>query len=245
MKNFAIILFILLPNFMFGQTVSSFQRTYGRVGYNYGRCSYQTNDGGYIILGNVSGFHGNTSVYLAKTDTLGKIIWDKLIGGTEINWANDFKITHDKGFIIAGYTNINTNNGYDVSLIKTDSLGNIKWEKTYGGTDWDLGNSVIEDKEHNFLVTGSTYSYSYGDADVYLIKTDSIGDTLWTRHYGGTGEDVAYCIDTTNHSDYLLSGVTRKETDSTYDAYLLKINKNGDTLFTKKYGDIINHLSKT
>ena len=239
MKNIVIILFFLLPDFIFGQTASSFQRTYGRVGYNYGRCAYQTKDGGYIILGNSSGYEGNTSVYLAKTDTLGKIIWDKLIGGTEINWANDFKITHDKGYIIAGYTNLNSENGYDVLLIKTDSSGKVLWKKTYGGTDWDLGYSVIEDKEHNFLVAGSTYSYSYEDADVYLIKTDSAGDTLWTRHYGGIGEDAAYCIDTTNHSDYLLSGVTRKETDSTYDAYLLKINKNGDTLFTKKYGDTL------
>lgn len=232
-------IFNFFPVFLSGQTVISFQKTYGRIGYNYGRCAYQTDDGGYIVLGNFSGLVGNTDIYLVKTDTIGKIIWDKAIGGTEIEWASDFKITHDKGFIIAGYTNIMTGNGYDVLLIKTDSEGNVKWEKTFGGTDWDMGYSVIEDKNHNFLIAGTSYSNSYGDADVYLIKTDSLGDTLWTRHYGGTGSDIAYSIDTTNFSDYLLSGVTRKISDSTYDAYLLKISNNGDTLMTRKYGDVL------
>jgi len=223
---------------LFGQSVISFQKTYGLTGYNYGRTAFQTDDGGYIILGNKSGFVGNTDIYLVKTDTMGVIQWDKAIGGTEIEWANDFKITHDKGYIIAGYTNIVSGNGYDVLLIKTDSLGNVKWQKTFGGADWDMGYSVIEDKNQNFLIAGTTYSNSYGDADVYLIKTDSLGDTLWTRHYGSTGSDIAYSIDTTYFSDYLLCGVTKKNNDTTYDAYLLKISNNGDTLLTKKYGGI-------
>lgn len=230
-------IFYLFHTFLLGQTIS-FQKTYGLKGYNYGRCAYQTDDGGYIILGNKSGFVGSTDIYLIKTDTVGKIEWDKAIGGTEIEWANDFKITHDKGFIIAGYTNIVSGMGYDVLLIKADSSGNIKWEKTFGGTGWDMGYSVIEDKNYNFLVAGTTYSNSYGDADVFLIKTDSLGDTLWTRHYGGTGSDIAYSIDTTYFSDYLISGITRKIADSTYDGYLLKISNNGDTLLTRKYGDI-------
>jgi len=229
---------ICFQSTLFGQSVISFQKTYGMTGYNYGRTAFQTGDGGYIILGNKSGFVGNTDIYLVKTDTMGVIQWDKAIGGTEIEWANDFKITHDKGYIIAGYTNVVSGNGYDVLLIKTDSLGNVKWQKTFGGTDWDMGYSVIEDKNQDFLIAGTTYSNSYGDADVYLIKTDSLGDTIWTRHYGGTGSDIAYSIDTTHFSDYLICGVTKKITDTTYDAYLLKISNNGDTLLTKKYGGL-------
>lgn len=238
MKRITLIFFLFfLMSISFGQIIHTFQKTYGCLGYNYGRCSYQTGDGGYIILGNKTGFSGGTDIYLVKTDTVGKIIWDKAIGGTEIDWANDFKITHDKGYIITGYTNALFGNGYDVLLVKTDSMGVVQWSKVYGGTDWDMGNSVIEDKDHNYLVAGESYSNSFGDADVYIIKTDSIGDTLWTKHYGGTGTDIAYSIDTTYTSGYVVAGVTRKLTDTTYDAYLLSIKKNGDTLFTKKYGD--------
>jgi hypothetical protein len=236
MKRIVIIMTCLLLSVIsFGQI--TFQKTYGLVGYNYGRCAYQTDDGGYIILGNISGLVGNTDIYLIKTDSLGKIKWDKAIGGKEIDWANDLKITHDKGFIIAGYTDIVPGNGYDVLLIKTDSSGNVKWEKTFGGTDWDMGYSVAEDKEHNFLIAGETFSNSYGDADVYLIKTDSIGDTLWTKHYGGAGTDIGYSIDTIRNSRYLVAGITRVAGDSTYSAYLLKILNNGDTVWTKKYSD--------
>jgi hypothetical protein len=235
-----IIIFCLFSCILsFGQ--NTFQRTYGFKGYNYGKCAYQTDDGGYIILGDISGYGGNTDIYLVKTDTLGKIEWDKAIGDTEIYWANDFKITHDKGYIIAGYTDKNAGNGYDVLLIKTDSSGNVKWEKTYGGTDWDLGYSVIEDKHHNYLIAGETFSYSFGGGDVYVIKTDSMGDTIWTKHYGGTGNDIAYSIDTTLSSNYIVSGVTQGLTDSTYDAYLLKINSNGDTIFTKAFSDSLDN----
>ncbi len=240
-KSILAIFLLFVISFSYGQTVTSFSKTYGLIGYNYGRCAYQTNDGGYIILGNKSGFAGNTDIYLIKTDTVGEITWDKAIGGTDVEWANDFKITHDKGLIIAGYTNKITENGYDVLLVKTDSSGTVEWSKTFGGTDWDMGYSVIEDKDHNFVIAGESFSNSLGDADVYVIKTDSVGDTLWTRHYGGTGSDIGYSIDTTYFSDYLVAGVTRKISDTTYDAYLLKIRKNGDTIWTKKYNGILDN----
>jgi len=242
MKRITLIFFLVFSiSISFGQIIHSFQKTYGCLGYNYGRCSFQTGDGGYIILGNKTGFSGGTDIYLVKTDTVGKIKWDKAIGGTAIEWANDFKITHDKGYIIAGYTNALFGSGYDVLLVKTDSMGIVQWSKVYGGTDWDMGNSVIEDKDHNYLVAGETYSNSFGDADVYIIKTDSVGDTIWTKHYGGTGTDIAYSIDTTYTSGYVVAGVTQKSSNTIYDAYLLNIKKNGDTLFTKKYSDSLDN----
>ncbi len=235
-KQILSIIYLFAGLISFGQSINTFQRTYGFIGYNYGRCAYQTDDGGYIILGDVSGQSRNTDIYLVKTDTLGKIEWDKRIGDTNIYWANDFKITHDKGYIIAGYTDKVPGNGYDVLLIKTDSSGNVQWEKTYGGSDWDLGYSVIEDKQHNYVIAGETFSYSFGGGDVYLIKADSVGDTLWTKHYGGAGNDIAYSIDTTRSSNYIVSGASQRTADSTYNAYLLKVNNNGDTVWTKTFG---------
>lgn len=238
-KKTIFIFAIVLPCFAIGQGGASFQKTYGRAGYNYGRCAYQTGDGGYIILGNTSALSGSTDIYLIKTDTAGKIKWEKIIGGTEVEWANDFKITPDKGFIIAGYTNRNFTNGYDALLVKTDSTGTVEWEKTFGGAGWDMAYSIAVDKNNNYILAGETFSNSFGNADVYIIKTDAAGDTLWTKHYGGTGSDIAYSVDTTFFSGYLVAGITRKATDTTYDAYLLKIRSNGDTVWTRKYGDTL------
>jgi hypothetical protein len=240
-KSIILFSFFLLSLASFSQNVNTFQRTYGFEGYNYGRGAFQTGDGGYIILGDVSGSGRNTNIYLVKTDTLGKIEWDKRIGDTSIYWASDFKIAHDKGYIIAGYTDKVLGNGYDVLLIKTDSLGNEQWEKTYGGADWDMGYSVIEDKQHHYLIAGETFSYSFGNGEVYLIKTDSVGDTIWTKHYGGAGNNIAYSIDTSHSSNYIVAGAIQRIADSTYDAYLLKINNNGDTVWTKTFGDSLNN----
>ena len=126
-------------------------------------------------------------------------------------------------------------------LIKTDSLGNEQWEKTYGGADWDMGYSVIEDKQHHYLIAGETFSYSFGNGEVYLIKTNSVGDTIWTKHYGGAGNNIAYSIDTSHSSNYIVAGASQRIADSTYDAYLLKINNNGGTVWTKTFGDSLNN----
>ena len=93
-------------------------------GYNYGEKAIQTKDNGYLLLGNKSGFIGNTDVYIAKINSIGKLIWDKALGDTQINWAEDFIQTTDKSYIITGYTTTEENNDYDILVMKIDSLGN-------------------------------------------------------------------------------------------------------------------------
>ncbi|MBC8146459.1 MAG: T9SS type A sorting domain-containing protein [Bacteroidetes bacterium] len=214
----------------------NFERTYGLPGYNYGKRVLQTEDNGYLILGNKSGFTGSSDIYLIKTGTLGKLVWDKAIGNASIEVAEDMKPTFDKGYIIAGYSNYGANNDYQLLLIKIDSLYNVEWLKNFGGTNWDFGYSVVQSPDSGFIVAGETYSYGNGANDVFILKTDLNGNKLWHKAYGGQNEDVAMCI-VNSDTNYLLTGYTNSFGNGQYDCYVLCFDASGDTLWTRTFGD--------
>jgi len=218
---------------------TSFIKSYGQIGYNYGEKIIQTADHGYIILGNKSGFVGNTDVYIVRTNNTGNIVWDKAYGGSEVNWAEDIKPTADGGYIITGYMNIPDNNDYNIMLLKTDSGGNTEWLKNYGGSNWDLGHSVVETADSGFIVAGETYSFGNGDNDVFLLKTDKNGDSLWSEFYGGSNTDIAYDISVCHDGNFIVTGYTNSFGKGGFDSYLLKITPSGDTLWTRTYGDTL------
>ncbi|MFA4852551.1 MAG: T9SS type A sorting domain-containing protein [Bacteroidales bacterium] len=218
---------------------SVFNKTYGQIGYNYGEKVIQKSDSGYIILGNKSGFVGNTDVYIVRTNNTGNIVWDKAYGGSEVNWAEDIKPTADGGYIITGYMNIPDNNDYNIMLLKTDSGGNTEWLKNYGGSNWDFGHSVVETADSGFIVAGETYSFGNGNNDVFLLKTDKNGDSLWSKFYGGSNTDIAYDVSVCHDGNFIITGYTNSFGKGGYDAYLLKITSSGDTLWTRTYGDTL------
>jgi hypothetical protein len=85
---------------------------------------------------------------------------------------------------------------------------NITFERTYGGPDADFGYSAQQTADGGYVVAGYTWSFGAGGEDVYLIKTDANGDTLWTRTYGGTGADNGYSVQQTTDGGYIIAGST-------------------------------------
>ena len=146
-----------------------------------------TSDGGYIVVGSTSSnSSGNTDVYLLKVDSLCNYQWSYALGGTNNDWGYSVKQTFDNGFIIAATSNSYGNGGYDAVLMKRDSLGNYVWQKTYGGQDWDFAYSVVQTYDSGYVFCGETYNNTNGYSDVYIEKTNPVGDTLWTQIIGGT-----------------------------------------------------------
>ncbi len=234
MKHFFYLL-IFFPLIISAQDIK-FVRTYGMKGYNYGEKAIQTKDNGYLLLGNKSGFIGNTDVYIAKINSIGKLIWDKALGDTQINWAEDFIQTTDKSYIITGYTTTEENNDYDILVMKIDSLGNLLWKKSYGGEKWDHGHSIIETPDNDFVITGETYSEGNGNNDIFLLKINQQGDSLWNKTFGGNLTDVGYDVSLCNDSSYIITGYTNSFGNGAFDMYILKVNQLGDTIWTKTIG---------
>jgi hypothetical protein len=113
----------------------------------------------------------------------------------------------------------------------------IKFQKTFGGTGIDYANSIQQTSDSGYILAGYTTSFGAGLEDVYLIKTDYKGDTLWTRTYGGSGDDRGYSVQQTSDGGYIIAGYSFSFTASSFaDVYLIKTNSGGDTLWSKTYG---------
>jgi hypothetical protein len=209
-------------------------KTYGGWNSDDGYSIRQTTDGGYVIVGLTSSFGGITNVYLIKTDANGNPLWSKAYGGNSNEEGNSVQQTNDGGFIIAGSTESFGVGNYDVYLIKTNSNGDTLWTKTYGGIYDDHGYSVQQTTDNGYIVVGVTESFGGGSQDIYLVKTNNLGDVIWTKTYGDTLVDWGDNVQQTTDGGYIIVG------SCSYNVYLIKTNANGGTLWTKIFGGVSN-----
>jgi len=193
----------------------------------HGLCIRQTKDEGYIISGYQEDLITNKDdIILVKTNGTGDTSWTKTFGSAFDDMGFGVCQTEDEGYVIAGYTFINDFNS-QVYLIKTNSNGTQEWAKSYGGNNLDVGYSLYQTDDNGFIICGSECSFGYGYDDVYLIKTNSGGDTLWTRHFGGSEIDVGLSVMQTYDNGYIICGYTASMGAGEDDVYLIKTDANG------------------
>ncbi|HRG02346.1 MAG TPA: hypothetical protein PKZ75_14605, partial [Bacteroidia bacterium] len=190
MKQIVLIIFLFVSFLLKAQPPSKFYSTYGGNGYDVGYSVKQTLDGGYIIAGSTSSFgQGNTDFYLLKLDSLGQKKFETSFGGYSNEIAKSVIQLSDSSFVIAGYTSSFGIGGYDIFVVKADKNGNLIWQKTFGGNDWDFAYNIELNSDGGFIICGTTYSFGYGNADGYIIKTDGAGNVTWTKTFGGKHDD--------------------------------------------------------
>lgn len=191
--------------------------------YHFTTCAQQTRDGGYIFTGaTASSGSGFYDVWLVKTDSNGELEWSKTFGGSEYDLGSSVQQTSDGGYILSCYTRSFGSGGNDAWLIKTDSKGEIEWDKTYGGEKDDFSHRCIE-VEDGYIVVGSDYQTN----DAWIMKTDKLGDVEWKYNYGGSSLDWFYHIEQTNDGGYIASGCTTSFGAQHYDGYIVKIDEEG------------------
>ena len=219
--------------------VLEWEKTFNGTGSSKGWSVQVANDGGYIIAGNMGATvaEGVNNVYLVKTDSRGELEWEKFFGGIYQDQGRSVQVTSDGGYIIAGDTKSFGAGKRDVYLIKTNSNGELEWNKTYGGPENDAGWSVQVTSDGGYIITGITDSYGVGGSDVYLVKTDSNGDLMWEKTFGRAGYDRGYCVQVTDDGGYVISGlVTASNVSPGHDVYLVKTDSNGDLEWEKTFG---------
>jgi hypothetical protein len=153
---FSIVLFCLLATSAHGQWAS----TYGGVFYDSVFSIQQTQDGGYIALGETYSFGaGDYDILVMKLDSAGAVTWQKAYGGSSRESAHSIGQTTDGGYILAGGTHSFGTGERDAWILKLDSAGAVTWEKVYGGVDVNSAHSIQQTQDRGYIVAGSTYSW--------------------------------------------------------------------------------------
>ncbi|MBK7887443.1 MAG: T9SS type A sorting domain-containing protein [Bacteroidetes bacterium] len=231
----------------------------------------QTTDGGYILGGySISDISGDKTensfgiwdYWIVKTDSLGNIQWQNTIGGSAGDKLNSVQQTSDGGYILGGYSESNisgvkTENCFgdeDYWIVKTDSIGNIQWQKTIGGSFEDYLISVKQTDDRGYFlgghslsnISGSKTENSIGDSDAWIIKTDSIGKIVWQNTIGGSLEESLFSLDITSNKEYVfggksdsnISGDKSENSLGNFDYWVVKLTDKCNLITGKLFSDL-------
>ncbi|MFB0514424.1 MAG: hypothetical protein ACETVQ_02490 [Candidatus Bathyarchaeia archaeon] len=212
-------------------------QTFGGENTEYAWSVVQTADGGYALAGLTYSFGaGGGDFWLVKTDSAGNALWNRTYGGTGWEEARSMVQTADGGYALAGHTNSFGAGGSDFWLVKTDSAGNQLWNQTFGGASAEDAYSVVQTADGGYALAGETNSFGAGDADFWLVKTDSAGNHQWNKTYGGTGWEEARSMVQTADGGYALAGHTSSYGAGGRDFWLVKTDSAGNQQWTKTDG---------
>ncbi len=215
-----------------------FVKAIGGSGSQFGRHLDLTSDGGFMILGDTRAIP-DIDLLAIKLDASGTIEWSNSYSGAlfdiGISTAEvELFCTNDGGFVFSGFTTSFGVGGSDGVMLKVDSLGNLLWAKTYGGVNNDILHSVKEETgTQNLIACGRTNSFGSGLSDIYFVKTDSEGNLLESKTFGGSGNDDVNSSDDifqiTPDGGVIITGYTSSFGAGGNDLYLIKTGPDGSS----------------
>jgi hypothetical protein len=221
--------------------------TYGGEGEDVVHSMVQTSDGGYAIAGYTNSFAGG--FWLVKTDVYGSMEWNQTYTGSR--HVNSLIVTSDGGYALVGNIIIRPEGcvdpwvPYDCWLLKLDAHGNVEWNQTYTGTNFDVAYSVVVTSDGGYAIAGSTDSFGVGEYDFWLIKTDVAGNVEWNQTYGGADEDFAHCLVKTFDGGYVLTGYTKSFGAGDRDFWLVKTDGYGNMEWNQTYGGAVEEMANS
>jgi hypothetical protein len=266
----------ILNNKLFAQVPSiEWEKCYQTTAYESSRCVQSTNDGGYVFAGASNYLMGNSDAFIVKISSVGAVQWSTTLGDSGSDFAWKVEQTTDNGFIIIGQQFGGSSNGNhglnDVLVIKLNNLGDLEWQKCFGGTKDDVGMDIHQTADGGYIFSGHTDSNDgdvnglhefpnngWDEKDAWVVKLNNVGSIQWQKCLGGTGGEMGCSILETTDGGYVLGGVTSSNLNDGdvngfigggNDGWLVKLDQNGDTIWQKCLGgigsDLISSVSTT
>jgi hypothetical protein len=239
----------------------SWQKSFGGTENEEAYSIRQTTDGGYIFVGgsysndgDVSGNHGSGDYWIVKITSTGEIEWQKSLGGSRYERIHSIQQTIDGGYIIAGYSKsddgeVSKNNGKrDYWIVKLTSTGEIKWQKSFGGSNDDEANSIQQTTDGGYIIAGSSKSNNgdvsgnHGGYDYWIIKLTSSGEFEWQKSLGGSDWEEAQSILQTTDEGYIIAGYSDSNDGDVSgnhgagDYWIVKLTSTGEIEWQKSLG---------
>ncbi|HRG29672.1 MAG TPA: MopE-related protein, partial [Chitinophagales bacterium] len=215
------------------------ENSYGTDNIDDGKTVIQTSDEGYLLAGYGDGLSAYYQVI--KIDNEGELQWVKTFGGSSTDIAYDILETSTGEIMVVGTTNSDdfdvseSHGAYDTWVLKLNSLGNIIWENTYGGSQFEEGFAITEVDNLHFIVVGASDSEDgdlmahKGYGDFWIFDIDSSGAINWQKSFGGSNNEIIFSIEQVGVGEYVVSGYSRSndfdltENNGDFDFWILKL----------------------
>lgn len=228
------------------------QKTYGGSNVDTPTEIQKTSDGGFIVVGYTRSNNGHVTInkgdydyWILKLDANGDLQWQKTYGGPDSDQASSVKQTLDGGYIIVGQSFSSSGDitnplgNSDFWIIKTNDVGNIQWQKSFGGTSTDGATSVVTNTDGSYTITGTSISPTLiptlGGIDNLTIKISSTGNIIWEKRYGSPNYDDSRCIYKTADNGYIIAGA--KDVNNATKFWILKIDALGNIQWENTFGN--------
>lgn len=254
MKKIYILLLLLSSQLVNAQMVTVIETRFGNAfRSDQGLQVLQTPDRGYVLFGTFYNVGLTQNDFrLIKIDSNANVQWDSTYdmidpgnpGVSTENYASQIALTSDGGYVMVGSVqNGAPFNFFEMMVIKTNANGIRDWTNTYGDagalSGTEEGKAIREISGGGYIIVGTSDKITYGGKDIFMVKTDGLGSVQpgWTnKHFGDWQEDIVNDLEITPSGNYLLAGWSDDPIwPPSNDAYLLEINQNGDSIWSKRY----------
>jgi len=243
-------------------------KTYGGSLDDRGNQLIQTQDGGFLVVGesksndeDVALNAGSYDFWIVKLNSSGTIVWEKSLGYVGQDKANAVIQTSDNGYLITGVLDVTASGGAgnskaafhaggDYWVVKLSENGTTQWTKYFGGGLSEIPYDLIETQDNGFLLVGTSDSAdvditnNIGTYDFWVVKIDALGTLVWEKSYGGSEIDEALIITNTDDGNYAIVGNTRR-TDYNIAVnngdpvlWIIKITPDGTLIWEKSIGGL-------
>jgi len=196
----------------------------------------ECSDGGYVLAGLTRSYGaGGTDVWMVKIDANGDSLWSRTFGGQGDDECASVQRASDGGYVLGGSTFSFGVGNWDFWLIKTDADGNSLWSRTYGRIYTDICQSVQQTTDGGYILAGYSGPILGANDEFWMVKTDSDGDSLWSRTFGGPQNDYCYSVQQTSDGGYILAGELKSLESDNWESWMVKTDANGTQLWNRVY----------